>query len=282
MWREDPSFPLFTLRRYLELPEESSPAAMHNRAAKRREELTVETERRLAAEPEKLETFRAWQTSGQQRTVLLEDHNFYIDQKSHVAARIPCLAIGRRLAEQGAIDSPDDVFYLTEQDMQNAALDQSARLQAAVAERRAERACWMHTLPPATIGEGAVDPSLAMTRFFGPTGEEPAQDGVIKGIAASAGVVRGTARVIRTLDEVERLGAGEILVAYATAPPWTPLFAVASAVVTDTGGMLSHCAVVAREYGLPAVVGTKVATQRIEDGMLITVDGGNGTVHIER
>jgi pyruvate,water dikinase len=93
--------------------------------------------------------------------------------------------------------------------------------------------------------------------------------------------VRGTARFIPTRSEVERLSAGEILVTYATAPPWTPLFAVAGGIVTDVGGALSHCAVVAREYGIPAVVGTKVATQRIKDGMLITVDGTQGVVRIE-
>jgi pyruvate,water dikinase len=120
-----------------------------------------------------------------------------------------------------------------------------------------------------------------LARFFGPTLAEPQRDGVIKGIGASAGIVRGTARLVRTLDEVDRLSRGEILVTYATAPPWTPLFAIAAAVVTDTGGMLSHCAVVAREYGIPAVVGSKTATQRIADGALITVDGTAGTVRME-
>jgi pyruvate,water dikinase len=155
------------------------------------------------------------------------------------------------------------------------------RYQAAVAERRADRARWLHVLPPAKIGKGEVVLPPHLVRFFGVTGDEPSRDGVLRGVPASAGSARGTARVIRTLDEVERLARGDILVTYATAPPWTPLFAIAAAVVTDTGGMLSHCAVVAREYGIPAVVGAKGATQRIRDGMLITVDGAEGTVHIE-
>ena len=280
-WREDPSFPLYLLRSYLDAPDESSPAAMHERVAKRRQELTGETEGRLASDEEKLATFRAWQRSAQQRTVILEDHNFYIDQRAFVSARVPCLAIGRRLAEQGAIDAAEDVFYLTEPQIQRAALDATSRFQALVEERRLERERWMHILPPSTIGDGSGELPVAMARFFGPTHAEPQQDGVIKGIPASAGVVRGTARLVRTLGEVDRLARGEILVTYATAPPWTPLFAVAAAVVTDTGGMLSHCAVVAREYGIPAVVGSKVATQRIADGALITVDGTAGTVRIE-
>jgi pyruvate,water dikinase len=86
---------------------------------------------------------------------------------------------------------------------------------------------------------------------------------------------------VLSLDEVDRLSPGEILVTYATAPPWTPLFGVASAVVTDVGGRLSHCAIVAREYGIPAVVGAKTATTRIYDGMRITVDGTRGIVRLD-
>ncbi len=119
-------------------------------------------------------------------------------------------------------------------------------------------------------------------RFFGPMGEEPKlEHGSISGVAASPGVVRGTARLLLSLDDVDRLAPGEILVTYATAPPWTPLFAVAAAIVTDAGGSLSHCAVVAREYGIPAVVGTRIATRSIPDGAIVTVDGGRGTVTIE-
>ena len=92
----------------------------------------------------------------------------------------------------------------------------------------------------------------------------------------------GVARVVRSLQDAERLAPGEVLVAETTAPPWTPLFAVAAAVVTDTGGVLSHCAVVAREYGIPAVVGAGTATNVIADGDVVEVDGDAGTVRIVR
>jgi pyruvate,water dikinase len=91
----------------------------------------------------------------------------------------------------------------------------------------------------------------------------------------------GTARVILSLEESERLQQGEILVCPATMPPWTPLFGIASAVVTDHGGVLSHTAIVAREYQIPAVVGTKSATALVKDGQTITVDGDAGTVRLE-
>jgi pyruvate,water dikinase len=87
--------------------------------------------------------------------------------------------------------------------------------------------------------------------------------------------------VIPSLDDADRLKSGEILVCPATMPPWTPLFALASGIVTDQGGVLSHTAIVAREYRIPAVVGTKLATSLIKDGQTITVDGTEGTVRLE-
>ncbi len=280
-WLEEPAFPLFIIRSYVDAAEDDGPRAMHDRSMQRREERTGEAEARLANDREKLETFRSWLKSAQQRTVLLEDHNFYIDQQGHSAVRVPCLAIGRRLADQGTISSPEDVFYLREAELEQAAVKPRLDLRTQVAERRAERDRWMRVLPPATIGAGSSPMNPLYERFFGGDVEEPDDPELIKGIAGSAGVIRGTARFIPTLSEVERLSPGEILVTYATAPPWTPLFAVAAGIVTDVGGALSHCAVVAREYGIPAVVGTKVASQRISDGSLITVDGNEGTVRIE-
>ena len=103
---------------------------------------------------------------------------------------------------------------------------------------------------------------------------------MLRGHAGSAGVVRGPARVIHTLSESAKLRLGDVLVAATTTPPWTPLFAIAGAVVTDTGGVLSHCAVVAREYRIPAVVGTGNATQRIHNGQMVEVDGSAGIVRL--
>jgi pyruvate,water dikinase len=102
----------------------------------------------------------------------------------------------------------------------------------------------------------------------------------VKGLAGSAGVARGTARVIHSLAEAGKLQPGDVLVAATTEPPWTPLFATASAIVTDSGGVLSHSAVVAREYRIPAVVGTGNATTTFKDGQLIEVDGNAGTVQV--
>ena len=118
-------------------------------------------------------------------------------------------------------------------------------------------------------------------KMFG--GGPPAPSDVpteLRGSAGSPGKATGPVRVIRSLSEADRLEPGDVLVAEFTAPPWTPLFATVSAVVTDAGGILSHCAVVAREYGIPAVVGTGRATSTLRDGQRVEVDGDAGLVRL--
>ncbi len=111
--------------------------------------------------------------------------------------------------------------------------------------------------------------------------EQQAGD-TLKGVAASAGRVTAPARVVHSPDEFTQMRPGEVLVAAITTPAWTPLFAMASAVVTDVGGPLSHGSIVAREYNIPAVMGTGVATRRIQSGQVITVDGTAGTVNLAK
>src|SRR5690606_3162474 len=103
----------------------------------------------------------------------------------------------------------------------------------------------------------------------------------VNGVAASKGTHTGIARVIRGLEEGHRVQPGDVLVCRTTAPPWTSLFSIAGAVVSDAGGLLSHTAICAREYGIPAVVATQVATAKIPDGATITVYGDDGYVTIE-
>jgi pyruvate,water dikinase len=102
--------------------------------------------------------------------------------------------------------------------------------------------------------------------------------GELKGVAASPGTATGTARVVRSLAEASKLSPGDVMVCEMTLPPWVPLFSLLAGVVADTGGILSHCAIVAREYGVPAVVGTGSGTTAIPDGATVTVDGDHGVV----
>jgi phosphoenolpyruvate synthase/pyruvate phosphate dikinase len=131
------------------------------------------------------------------------------------------------------------------------------------------------------LGEPPDDPvGRMMGRFFGEPQEAQTDPNVLRGNAGSSGKIRGPARVVLALAEAGELKLGDVLVTETTTPPWTPLFATASAVVTDTGGVLSHCAGVAREYRIPAVVGTGEATKVIKDGQLLEVDGDAGVVRI--
>lgn len=192
--------------------------------------------------------------------------------------------IGRRLTEAGVIDMPDDVFWLTLDELQEAvaALDagqSSANKRALIAERHVT---WegQHTLiPPVAL------PLKGGTRFLGinlssmmPARADQPTGNVIKGVAASPGRITGTARVIAGPEEFGQMRQGDILVTRITTPAWTPLFALASGVVTDVGGPLSHSSIVAREYHVPAVLGTGVATARLHSGQRITVDGDTGLV----
>ena len=123
-----------------------------------------------------------------------------------------------------------------------------------------------------------------MERAFGsmmPAGPQRQPGDVIKGAGASSGRVTAPARILRGPQDFTVMQPGEVLVARITTPAWTPLFAMASGVVTDVGGPLSHSSIVAREYGIPAVLGTGVATQRLSSGQQVSVDGDAGTVTIE-
>ncbi|HYL42111.1 MAG TPA: PEP/pyruvate-binding domain-containing protein [Ktedonobacteraceae bacterium] len=194
--------------------------------------------------------------------------------------------IGRRTAEASAINTPDDIFWLTQDEVQTSttALDTRQPLadyHAVVAERRATWERERTVAPPAALPlkGGARFLGIDWSRMMPARTDQPAGD-VIKGVAASPGRVTGPARVIHGPNEFNQMRPGDILVARITTPAWTPLFALAAGVVTDVGGPLSHSSIVAREYHIPAVLGTGVATERLSSGQRITVDGDAGTVTI--
>lgn len=192
--------------------------------------------------------------------------------------------IGQRLASAGAIAEQDDVFLLEWAELQSAARALDAKqpttdYRQLVQERRAVRERERLVTPPVTL------PLKGGAKFLGIDFSElmPAQSGqqsgdTIKGIGASPGNVVGTARVIHGPSEFKEMHQGDILVAKITTPAWTPLFALANGIVTDVGGPLSHSSIVAREYHIPAVLGTGVATERIHSGQQISVDGDGGVV----
>lgn len=283
--REEPASVLLALKDVVANPDHD-PYLELARLAAEREQLVAAAREALAGYPEPVRgQFEFLLAAAQEGAVIQEDHNFWIDGRVTMLVRDAVLELGRRLVAAGQLDHRDDVFDVTFEEGRDALLA-GTDLRGLVAGRRAELAAFAAEPAPPVLGSLPPGPppsdpgARALEKLFGAPPRAPEAPGVLNGNAGSPGVVRGTARVIRSLADAGRLGHGEILVAETTAPPWTPLFARAGGIVTDTGGILSHCAIVAREYAIPAVVGVGMATAAIADGQLIEVDGDTGTVRV--
>jgi pyruvate,water dikinase len=280
---EDPAGVLRLIGRYLAEPERSPDVALQ-RSRGQREAALAEIEARLPAE--KLPQFYELRDAAAGHLAISEARAFW--QLAIIACmRWPALALGRKLAAEGVIEEPNDVFFFYEHELEAAAKPDRSSLIDVVADRKELLARQEKLMPPTFLGtapsmsKAPPDMRSAMRHFRG-WGVEPSKEpNVLKGLGASRGTARGVARVITGLHEAQRLAPGDILVCRTTAPPWTPLFTIAGAVVTDSGGLLSHSAICAREYGIPCVVATQDATVRIQDGALLSVDGTKGTVTIE-
>jgi pyruvate,water dikinase len=284
-WIEDPTPAIQNLQAYVAMPDlrpEMEPAAL----AVEREKGVAEARAKLAGYPQPIVTrFETLLKAAQVAAIVHEDHNFWIDQRLFYHVRRVILEFGGRLAQAGDLDAAHDLFYLTPDELQNG---QDVPLKRLVQDRKTEMERFSHVAPPPMLGtapafEMTDGGSMVRALFKGemsPANNSNGETNKVKGLPGSAGVARGTARVIRSLAEAGKLQPGDVLVAVSTEPPWTPLFATASAIVTDSGGVLSHSAVVAREYRIPAVVGTGNATKTFQDGQLIEVDGNAGIVRV--
>jgi pyruvate,water dikinase len=232
----------------------------------------------------------------------VEGHKFYCEHWYTNLFFNKVREFGALLASHGFFPGTEDVFQLTRFELEEAIVDLMiswsngspprgpARWPAIVQERKAAIAEWAkHETPPALgpVPDVIDDPAIVMlwgiTRerldaWLTASGQPDSRE--IKGFAASRGVAEGVARVVKSVDDMDRLRHGDILVCQVTNPTWSPIFQKIAAAVSDIGGSMSHAAIVAREYGLPAVVGTGTATQRIKDGQRIRVDGGRGVVTI--
>jgi pyruvate,water dikinase len=188
------------------------------------------------------------------------------------------LRIGEALVGAGAIATPDDVFFLTRDEVLAAIGGAPLRLDGEVAQRRRARDEQAALVPPLFVG--SLHPMIRrVIESYGTIlGAVRSERAIVSGTPASPGRATGRVRVIRGPEAFGELEPGEILVAPLTAPAWTPLFARAAAVVTDVGSAAAHASIIAREYGIPAVVGCGDATARLRTGMHVTVDGSTGNV----
>lgn len=216
-------------------------------------------------------------------SVMREDSIFDIGLGYPVLRRM-LHELGDRLAAAGVIAEADEVYWLEKSEIEHAAalLDggqPAENLKARVETRKTEwRAKKRLSPPPQLPPKGRV--MGIKTDAFMPVSADEQTEETLKGVAASPGRVTATARVLLGPEQFSQMQHGDILVAEITTPAWTPLFAMAAGVVTDIGGPLSHGSIVAREYGIPAVLGTGVATRMIQDGMQISVDGDAGLVQL--
>ncbi|MEZ5751082.1 MAG: PEP-utilizing enzyme [Paracoccaceae bacterium] len=239
---------------------------------------------------------------GLARTVFpyVEDHNFYIEHWALGVFWRKMRELSKLLKDQGFWENDDDMFFLNRNEVRDVLWDYSAGWAIGVPYRGT--AVWPQEIkrrrgiyealaaqsplpalnnPPEVITEPFTImlwgiTSDAIDRWVNASDD----DDSLKGMAGSPGIVEGVARVLRSPDQLGELQKGEILVTPVTAPSWAPVFGKIGAAVTDIGGMMSHAAIVCREYGLPAVTGTGNASSRIKTGMKLRVDGNTGTVTI--
>jgi pyruvate,water dikinase len=231
----------------------------------------------LGSNPRRLRAFRSLLADAQHLVPIREEQVSELTLAWPVMRRA-VLRIGEALATSGVIKASDDVFFLTHDELRSALAGDRHPPGVDVAARRAERAQQAQLVPPSVVGR--LHP-LTKKLFDGlprMLGAVRSDTSVVSGTPASPGRASGLVRVVRGPSDFGDLLPGEILVAPLTAPAWTPLFTLAAAVVTDVGSAAAHASVIAREYGIPAVVGCGDATARLRTGMPVTVDGNTGNV----
>ncbi|BCW78386.1 PEP-utilizing enzyme [Arthrobacter sp. NicSoilC5] len=297
-WASDLSIPLQGISRYaLKIANGEDISRPIERLREERDEIVDEYRALLTGD----EARQFDELLGLARKVFpyIEEHNIYVEHWSHKVFWEKAWDLARFLVDAGFLDTAEDMFYLNRFELDTALFDVvdswaigvpargKKRWQAEIARRRPIVAALQAASAPPAYGippQQVTDPFAVMN--YGVTTERVqdwlgASDGAtdkLNGIPGSLGIVEGTVRVLRSEKDLPLLQTGEILVAPITAPSWAAAFAVATGVITDIGGMMCHAAIVCREYGIPAVVGTGFATARLTTGQRVRIDGKAGTV----
>ena len=299
-WRDVPSIPLAFIKNYIEALQSGHDIDRHvDELVAERDRITGEYADLLSGEA--LETFQG--KLGLARTVYpyVENHNFYIEHWTMGVFWRKARQLSRLLQEQGFWPGANDMFYLRRDEVREALFDyvnawmvgapaigpdywpaEVERRRAIIDALETARPQPALNAPPEVITEpftlmlwGITDDQIQNW-----LGVSDVPEGTLKGMAASPGIAEGPARVISSADQLSEVRDGEILVAPVTAPSWGPIFGKIRATVTDIGGMMSHAAIVCREYGMPAVTGTGTASTEIRTGQRLRVDGNTGVVTV--
>ncbi len=298
-WKEDPKPVLDTLKSYLPRMDAGWDLFQaRNAVIQQRAQAIANFEKRVSAEDKPV--FQRLLPVAQEVYAYQEDHGFYIDQGSTAALHNTLIACGHRLRRFELLERAEDVFFLTFGDLVEVLSDLSrdekigtyhhqALVPALIRERKenwegaggADAPLTVGNVPPTMTDPIAIKVFGIIDEVLHPKGEKEVVER-LEGFPGAPGAVEGPARVILSFEEFPTLQSGEILICPYTSTAWTPLFLKIGGVVTDTGGMLTHAAIAAREYGIPAVVGTWNATNSIRNGDFVKVDGNIGVVEVIR
>jgi phosphohistidine swiveling domain-containing protein len=291
-WIEDPTPALTTVKQFLAKGGEFNLEREREKLGRERREAEEAVLSKIA--PEQKGWFTTLLRLAQKSGVFSEEHDHYLDLYAHAMIRRSSLALGRRLAGAGAIDAPDDVFFLIPDEIRKAAINPDQfNLRPVVAQRRAAWQDWSRTPNAPVILKDGFDMDQAMAvlvRSNDPialkvvVGSMPIARPELKadlhGTCGSPGVAEGTARVILSEEHLDQVQPGDILVAATTSPSWTAVFSFIKGVVVDRGASLSHAAIVGREYGIPVLMNVFVGTQKVKSGQRVRVDANMGALYV--
>jgi len=275
-WADEPRLLLIELARLVR-SEGESPAARHTRLVAEATALERRTRDELRDRPDDLARFEEVLAAAQACGSLSEEHNYWIDRLCQAHGRRFILRVADVLVRAGALAAREDIFHLHIGEIRDS-LSAGVDRRELVEQRRREFDRDRRLRPPRFIGVQPVAPPPASAiRDLSYRVQQTERD-VLRGVAASPGRGRGPVRLVNGPADFERFQRGDVLVCRSTTVSWVPLFNMASGIVADVGGALSHAALVAREFGIPAVCGTGTALEMLIDGEIVEVDGTAGTV----
>ncbi|HUL37886.1 MAG TPA: PEP-utilizing enzyme [Thermodesulfobacteriota bacterium] len=291
-WQEDPTPGFETVKMYLKKGGEFDLDQDRKKIEKERKDAEKEVLGKIPSD--KKGWFSMLMKVAQNCSRFSEEHNHYLDLYTHALMRRSCMGLGNRFAKSGAINQPDDIFFLMPDEVRKAGINpDKLNLKPIVQRRRKEWEEWNQKgNPPAIFKEGftleqaigglvqSLDPIALKVVVGSMPVPKPELKADLLGTCGSSGMAEGIARVVMRDEDLPTIQKGDILVAMSTSPAWTPVFSMISGVVVDRGASLSHAAIVGREYGIPVVMNVFTGTQVIKSGQRIRVDGNLGAVYI--
>jgi pyruvate,water dikinase len=291
-WREDPSIPLTTIKSHLEKGVEWNLPEIRERIAEEREKAIATFLAKVPPGERKIyeELIRLAGKAG----AIGEEHDYYCEYNYHAALRYGYLQLAQVLVKAGTIEQPEDIFFLIPDEIEAVAMaPEYNNLRRLVKIRRDMCEEWAKVKrPPVFTGRSGMEEAVGMdmipcryaTIVLHIVGELPVVKPELKadlfGVCGSAGEAEGSARVIMRYEDLDQIQKGDILVSVSTDSSWTHVFPLLKGVITDRGGSLSHPSCVGREFGIPVVVNTFVATQKIKTGQHVRISADEGAVYI--